>query len=262
MSPHFDLSPLLLQGFVLDSTANERAWEIILQGGFFMWCIMACSFVALAIGIHRLLALRWSVVVPPPAVAVVERIDQALQKRAGFQAVRQWFAEEDSPLGRIAQAALSPEHYTPESSTQAVESVAREEMVRLQTGIAALDVIITISPMLGLLGTVSGLVTVFGTLGASQDLSDPSVIAAGIAEALYTTIAGLAVAIVAVIVHRYLDKRIESLSVRLEILVGQLITAWHRWGGPAAVNGPLPEMGPGDHWDPQEASGAPDSPAA
>ncbi|MEZ5434598.1 MAG: MotA/TolQ/ExbB proton channel family protein [Verrucomicrobiales bacterium] len=144
----------------------------------------------------------------------------------------------------------------------AVESVAREEMVRLQTGIAALDVIITISPMLGLLGTVSGLVTVFGTLGASQDLSDPSVIAAGIAEALYTTIAGLAVAIVAVIVHRYLDKRIESLSVRLEILAGQLITAWHRWGGPAAVNGPLPEMGPGDHWDPQEASGAPDSPAA
>lgn len=242
-------SAAFLAAFEIDPEANEQAWDMLIQGGFFLWCIIACSFATLAIGIHRLLALRWTVVIPPPAIAVVDRIDQALEKRGGFQAVRQWFAEEDSPLGRIVQTALAPEHYTPEASSQAAESVAREELVRLQTGVAALDIITTISPMLGLLGTVSGLVKVFGGLGASEDVTDPSAIAGGIAEALYTTIAGLAVAIVAVIVHRYLDKRVEALAVRMEILVGKLINAWHRWGGPAALNPVVP-----DGWDPQETA--------
>ena len=108
----------------------------------------------------------------------------------------------------------------------------REQMVKLENGMGVLEVVITISPLLGLLGTVSGLVSVFATLGGSGDSGDPALIAAGIAVALNTTIAGLVVAVVMVIVHSYFSRRLERIAARLEVIAGHLLHEFFKNGGP------------------------------
>ena len=107
-----------------------------------------------------------------------------------------------------------------------VEATAREEVVKMQFGMPMLEVVITIAPLLGLLGTVSGLVTVFGLVGSSSAMEnpDPAKMAAGIGEALYTTIGGLVVAVPVVIAHSYFNKRIERMAARMEVLMGEVIT--------------------------------------
>ena len=101
--------------------------------------------------------------------------------------------------------------------------VAREEIVRLERGVPLLESIITASPLLGLLGAVVGLVRVFSSL--RPDASDPAAIAAGIAEALNSTIGGLVVAIPSVFFHSYFSRRIERFAARMEVLVEQALSA-------------------------------------
>jgi biopolymer transport protein ExbB len=214
----------------MDLSANEKLWNFLLSGGIFMGFIAVCSFVAFSVAIHRLISLRWRGVLPPELVDQIERAEQGFRQGHASDLFRLLDAS-DTPLGRIGCVAMLPEHATREESQMAVEATAREEIVRLQTGLSALEVVITIAPLLGLLGTVSGLVSVFAALGADSNLTDPSAIAGGIAKALNTTIGGLAVAVPTVIVHSYLQKRIEALAARLEILMSHLLNAFHRNGG-------------------------------
>lgn len=216
----------------MDASANEKVWNFLLSGGIFMGFIVLCSFVALAVSIHRLLSLRWRAVLPPDLVDRVGRAERSFRQGRASELFRALDASE-SPLGRIGCVAMLPEHTSREEAHLAVEATAREEIMRLQTGLSALEVVITIAPLLGLLGTVSGLVSVFAALGGDSQLTDPSAIAGGIAEALNTTIGGLAVAVPTVIVHSYLQKRIEALAARLEILMSHLLNAFHRNGGRA-----------------------------
>jgi biopolymer transport protein ExbB len=104
----------------------------------------------------------------------------------------------------------------------AVEASAREESSRLHAGIGVLDIVITVAPLLGLLGTASGLVTIFQGIG---DTADQSAIARGIAIALNTTILGLAIAVPCVVAHGYFTRRIEVLTARLESLLADLAHA-------------------------------------
>lgn len=214
----------------MDLSANEKLWNFLLSGGIFMGFIVACSFVALAVAIHRLMSLRWRSVLPPEIVDQIERAERSFRQGRAAELFR-LLDGSDSPVGRIGTVAMLPEHATREEAQLAVEATAREEVVRLQTGLSALEVVITIAPLLGLLGTVSGLVSVFATLGAGANVDDPSSIAGGIAKALNTTIGGLAVAVPTVIVHSFLQKRIEALAARLEILMSHLLNAFHRNGG-------------------------------
>lgn len=94
--------------------------------------------------------------------------------------------------------------------------MAREEVVKMHSGIGVLDVVITVAPLLGLLGTASGLVTIFEGLGETTDYL---AIARGIAEALTTTIFGLAIAVPCVVAHSYFMRRIERLTARMESIL-------------------------------------------
>ena len=125
----------------------------------------------------------------------------------------------DSVLARLAAVVLKHRGKSRSEITLAVESAAREETVHLHAGIGVLDTVITIAPLLGLLGTASGLVLIFQGLG---DNSDHLAIARGIAEALTTTIFGLAIAVPSVIAHGYFIRRIETLTARLETLLASL----------------------------------------
>ena len=194
--------------------------------------IAVCSFIALSVTIHRLLSLRWKTVLPHDLMDEIGRAEDYFSGGAAAR-LQHVLSRSDTALGRIGTVALSEDHDTREEGAVQVEATAREEIVKLQTGLAALEVVITIAPLLGLLGTVSGLVSVFAVLGSGTEVTDPSLIAAGIAKALNTTIAGLAVAVPAVIVHSFLNKRIEAFAARLEVVMGRLLHSFHRFGGAA-----------------------------
>ena len=104
-------------------------------------------------------------------------------------------------------------------------------MVKLENGMGVLEVVITISPLLGLLGTVSGLVSVFATLGDAGDSADPTLIAAGIAVALNTTVAGLIVAVIMVMLHSYFTRRLERIAARIEVIAAHLLHEFYKNGG-------------------------------
>ncbi|MFV1994909.1 MAG: MotA/TolQ/ExbB proton channel family protein [Verrucomicrobiales bacterium] len=234
-----NIPPILAIG----SDAIPKIVYFLRSGGLFMLFIGVCSLIALSVVVHRAVFLRRKNVLPVllegELVHLERRVADGDTSRIG-----QILSEDDSTLARISRMALSGEHGSREEAAAALEVVAREEIVKLQVGIAALEVVITIAPLLGLLGTVSGLVSVFGTLGgAGAELSDPAEVARGIAEALNTTIAGMVVAVPTVIAHSYFSKKIERYAVRMEVLMAMALAVIYRGGDyddPEAVMGAAP----------------------
>jgi len=195
-------------------------------GGIFMPLILLCSIIAIAVIAYKAIVMRTARVLPPGVDGILASADQYVA--AGD--TDQFFANlnaYDSPLTRPAAHALGGGFVTEDAATSAAESMAREEVVRLHTGMPVLEVVITIAPLLGLLGTVSGLVSVFGTLGGSQiGDADPALLARGIAMALNTTIAGLAVAVPTVVAHTYFSRKIEKMAARMEVVLGSGISSY------------------------------------
>lgn len=216
-----------------ETSLNERVWEFLLSGGFFMLPIGVCSFVGIAVCIHRGLTLRWNAVIPPELRPDLARVGDVFREGRAARLLGT-LRRSDSPMGRIGRVALSPDFADREEAESAVEATAREQMVKLENGMGVVEVVVTIAPLLGLLGTVSGLVGVFATLGGGAERSDdPAAIAAGISVALNTTIAGLVVAVVMVVFHSYFTRRLERIAARLEVISGHLLHEFHKQGGPA-----------------------------
>lgn len=225
---------------MLDSTINTRVWDFLLSGGIFMAFIAACSFVGIAVCIHRALTLRWKSIIPVRLRGDLARCGDVFRDgRAG--ALYLELKRSNSPVGRVGCVALSSEFHNSEEAYRAVEATAREQMVKLENGMGVIEVVITIAPLLGLLGTVSGLVSVFATLGDAGGNSDPTLIAAGIAVALNTTIAGLVVAVIMVIFHSYFSRRLERIAARIEVIAGHLLHEFYKHGGAALY--PVDEKG-------------------
>jgi len=187
------------------------------EGGFFMWAILACSFVTVTIGILKVLQLRRIAIIP----LELEEMLISIQGSAGeLHKIHTFVGLHPSKLGTLCQVILELREWPREHIQARLEARSQEEIIDLNRGVNALEVIYTIAPLLGLLGTASGLVTVFASLGESQDYS---VLAIGISRALSTTIAGLAVAIPAVIMHTYFESLIFRYVARLEVLIERLV---------------------------------------
>lgn len=202
-------------------SAVSSILHFLLSGGIFMALIGLCSLLAVTVILWKALVLRKDRIVPDDLAHTLESAPVADLSAVSLQA-----ADDDSVLGNLSHLALAGRFHSKDEARDAVEAVAREEVVKLETGIPALEVVITISPLLGLLGTVKGLVSVFSTIGAGGSMGgDPAGIALGIAEALNTTIAGLAVAVPTVVAHAYFAKKVERFAVRMEVIVGRLIAA-------------------------------------
>jgi len=177
------------------------------KGGIFIYVILACSFVSVAVMIWKALALQQGRVIP------IKLENTILGETNSIEELSPMYESDPSSLGRLCRlVAQSP-------SEDLVEAAARKELNRLRAGLNIIEIIITIAPLLGLLGTVSGLVTVFGDFGGN---ADNGAIAKGIAQALSTTIAGLAVAVPSVIAYSYFNRRLETFAARLELILSQL----------------------------------------
>ncbi|MEM7383895.1 MAG: MotA/TolQ/ExbB proton channel family protein [Verrucomicrobiota bacterium] len=186
--------------------------ELFDRTGWFMIPLGLCSVISLAVILQRLLALRRDKILPEPVLRVLSG--------KGESDPVEIFQRYPSTLSTIGLAALAGRHRNREEAAAATQATAREEVTRLQNGLTTLEVIITIAPLLGLLGTVSGLVKVFSRFG---DAANTVAIANGISEALYTTIVGIAIAVPTVVAHSFFQKKIESLAVRMEVLLQETL---------------------------------------
>lgn len=202
---------------------TDNSWEFFSQGGWFMIPLAVASVVGIAAITYKFLSLAPQRIAPKE----IERQLHALAQPPHEEQLRRM--EEScvhgrSALERLASVALRHRSQPRSEITAAVESAAREEASRLHAGIGLLDTIITVAPLLGLLGTASGLVTIFRGLG---ETADHVAIARGIAEALNTTITGLAIAVPCVIAHNHFTRRIDVLTARLESILADLAQACH-----------------------------------
>ncbi len=190
------------------------------QGGVFMWPLLFCSIFSLTTIILRILALREKHVIPPAMVNEMERLAPGTNPERLARMVHQ----DPSSIARIVRVALAHLRWPRAENVEAVQTRARHEMVRLERGLVVLEVIVGIAPLIGLIGTVSGLIHVFASLGLSAGAADAKRIALGISEALSTTIFGLGIAVPTLIAFVYFSKRVEVLSVEIESLVTDLLS--------------------------------------
>lgn len=202
--------------------ATNTALQFFLQGGFFMALLVICSVVSLAVILLRGLALRHDTVIPPVIEKGVEELQPGDDPEAVVKLARM-VRGDSSPLGRVVQTGLQNLQWPKMENIEAVQTRARHEIVRMEAGLVVLEVVVGIAPLLGLLGAVSGLVSVFAVMGASATVSDPRLMAKGISEALSTTIVGLAIAIPSLIAYSYFSKKIETMSAEMESLISELL---------------------------------------
>ena len=197
-------------------------FELIRAGGFLMWPILVCSVISMAIIAERFWSLRESKVAPINLVANVwqwHKSEQLDAKR--IQALRT-----NSPLGMILAAGLLNRKHSREIMKESIEEVGRLVAHSLERFLNTLGTISSITPLLGLLGTVIGMIKVF-TVITSQGVGDPSVLSEGISEALLTTAAGLSVAIPSLMFYRYFCGKVDDLVVTMEQEALKMVEVMH-----------------------------------
>lgn len=204
--------------------------ETFLKGGFVMWPILLLGILALVIILERLLYLKR---INVDEEKLFERVKAALEK-GHFDEAKAICDNTESPLGALIQTGIDNRNEADYVQKELLKDAASQEVPRLEKHVGALGTISHIAPLLGLLGTVTGNIQAFGVLGSFGSVTDPSILARGIAEALITTAAGIIVAIPAVIFYNYLVGRVNGIITRMETQVNDLILVLKRSSGRGA----------------------------
>ena len=186
--------------------------ELVKAGGWLMIPIIACSIIATAIVIERFWSLQKRRIIPDPQI--VSQIWKWVQDNQ-LTAERIRELRDSSPLGRVLAAGLLNANQSRELIKDSIVDTGRHVAHELERYLNTLGTIAMISPLLGLLGTVIGMIKVFSVITA-VGVGDPNQLADGISQALITTAAGLTVAIPSLIFHRYFRGRVEALVVDME----------------------------------------------
>lgn len=197
-------------------------YQVLAAGGWVMPFIVVCSVLALAICIERHFALNKLRIAPPHLLATVW---QQLRGE-GLDAQKLKALRQGSPLGAILAAGLANRHQGREVMRESIREAASHVIHSLERYLNALGTIAAITPLMGLLGTVVGMISVFTEI-TTHGTGNANALAGGISEALLTTAAGLAVAIPALVMHRAYTARIESIVVDLEREAIKLVDALH-----------------------------------
>lgn len=196
--------------------------DFIKSGGFFMWPLMGCSILAMAIVFERFWALRRSKVAPSGLLS--ETLTLLRDDRLTLERIRSM--QSQVGLGSIFAAGLLNSKYGRNIMRESVEEAASHVIHELERFMNTLGTIASISPLLGLLGTVVGMIKVFSVL-MEEGAGNTALLAGGISEALLTTAAGLGVAIPALIFHRFFARRIDELVVTMEQQATKLVEVIH-----------------------------------
>ena len=198
-------------------------FEFIEAGGLLMWPIIACSVIAMAITLERLWAFRRRRVVPDHLLPQIWKLYKSKElDRQRILAIR-----ESSPLGRLLATGLTNLAHSREVMKEAIEEEGRQVVHELERYLNALGTVAAIAPLLGLLGTVFGMIEVFAAITSAGGVGNPAVLAGGISKALITTAAGLSVAIPSLIAHRYLTGRVAELAIATEQQAIKMVEVLH-----------------------------------
>ena len=194
--------------------------DLIQRGGWVMYPLILASLVALALTLERLWAIRRDKIIPRAFLASVS----GLLDRRQYDQVDFLSRDGDSAAARLVALALKMGGRRRHQLKDALEDAGRREAQDLTARLGLLNLVASIAPLLGLLGTVSGMINAFNAI-AVDGVGDPGLLAGGISEALLTTAVGLCVAIPTLVVHRALLSRAESLTSELEELASDLLAA-------------------------------------
>lgn len=204
-------------------------FKVMMAGGLMMWPLLFCSIVAMGIILERAFALQARRLLPEGLLTKALALCTAVPPKGAVASLTT-----QGPLGKIFAVGLSDMHSPLDVIEQRMEAAGRYAVHGLEKYLPMLGTIAMVTPLLGLLGTVLGMIEVFSHL-MQVGLGDPQALAGGIFKALFTTAAGLAVAIPATVAHRFFQSRIETLAIEFEQQAGTLLqgiarvkqTQWH-----------------------------------
>jgi biopolymer transport protein ExbB len=197
-------------------------FELIKSGGWLMLPIILCSIGAMAIIGERFWTLRKNKILPPDLVPQIWKLSR--EGKLDASALRS--LKMSSPLGAVLAAGLANSRHGRDIMRTSIEEVGRQIVHELEKFLNTLGTIASITPLLGLLGTVVGMIKVFTAI-IMHGVGDPTILAGGISEALITTAAGLSVAIPSLIFHRYFERLIDEYVLNMEEEALRLIDVLH-----------------------------------
>ena len=196
--------------------------ELFLQGGPVMYPLLGCSLIALTVILERL--IFWLIEDRRRNQALVDDV-LALCQRGDWDSVRQRVEGSKDYVARILINGILHKEF---SMTKAMESAAADELRRMRKYLGTLDTMITVSPLLGIFGTVIGIIVSFDVLGSGA-IEDPQAVTGGIAQALITTASGLGIAILSVPLFNYFNSRAEDAALTIEKYATSLEIVYYRW---------------------------------
>lgn len=185
--------------------------------------LVLTSLISLTFIIERGFALRWRKVVPPEVEAAAE----SCQGREDLPMLRRVCEQYRSPLSRLLLLAMEHLHLPPEDATAALETRARHEVVQLERGLVVLEVAVGVAPLLGLVGTIVGMISLFANIGQAG-LGDAARLAQGIALILNATLLGLLIAIPSLVAWSYFNRKVETLAVEMEAICDEFLRRQYR----------------------------------
>lgn len=192
--------------------------ELFEKGGAMMYPILVCSVIALAIFLERIWTYHN---VKRTTAPLFHEVGSLLDAGHIEQALSRCYGR-NTPMSRILQVPLKNRGASRSYIKTLVEEVGRQETALLERYLGLLGTIATISPLLGLLGTVVGMIRAFNVI-ATQGGGTPATLGGGIAEALFTTAAGLSVAVPTILLHKYLSSRVDRSILEMEVFSMQIV---------------------------------------
>ncbi len=186
------------------SASQETVFTLMMKGGPLMYPIFLCSFVIATAAIERLISLRRSRIGTPD---LVDDVEQALPSRAAAATTSEEVDVGDTLIGRVLQAGVGRLHRNEEHAEAALEEIVTKEMHLLDRRLRPFSIVANLAPLLGLLGTVLGMILCFGEASAAESTERAQKLSDGIYRALVTTAAGLSVAIPAMVLNYYFKGR-------------------------------------------------------
>lgn len=193
--------------------------EMFLKGGYMMWPILLCSIIGIGIIIDRLIAVRKAKLNVPAFMVKI----RGYLKRGDVQGAIGYCLEDKSSASNIIRKGLKKYRLGHERVKEAIENAGKLEIGKLEKGLSMLATISGVAPLIGFLGTVTGMIQAFVQIEDLQGSASPSDLAAGIWEALITTAFGLAVGIIAYTFYNYLVSKISKVVIDMEVISNDVV---------------------------------------
>lgn len=196
-------------------------YDFLSTGGFVMLFIVLCSMAAVTVMISAWLRLRDHLILPAGVVSQLRGLP-GFAAKGDIKPLQEFLERDPSLLARLGGLAISGTFSSRQECVETITARAKEDLHHLERGVPVLEAMVSVAPLLGLLGTTAGLVGMFSAFG-SEAGPDTTAVAKEIGVALRCTIAGLFVAVPSVLAHTYFVRRLDNIAVRLESILHETI---------------------------------------